>query len=208
MMHLAPGPDPTPMPLSILFAIASLIPATDNPAGENLLPLVVGNSWTYKVSGQDDRFVVKVARREMVGEHTAFVLEARLRERVVSSEHVALTRDGFCRVRVEKEDVAPPVCFLKLPPPAGRGPWSQDYKLGGRDAKARFSIDTAEVTVPAGKFKARSVVGEMFMDGRWRPRTHVWYAPDVGVVKQEVFEGKAPGPTLTLELERFDRGEK
>src|SRR5262245_48165772 len=196
------------MPLSILIAVASLIPVADNPAGENLLPLVVSNTWTYKVSGQDDKFVVKVARQEMVGEHTAYVLEGRLRDRVVSSEHVALTKDGFCRVRVEKEDVTPPVCFLKLPPPAGRTPWSQDYKLGGRDAKARFTIDVAEVTVPAGKFKARSVAGEMFTDGRWRTRTHVWYAPDVGVVKQEVFEGKGPGPPLTLELEKFDKAEK
>lgn|SRR5262249_21392670 len=196
------------MLLSILFALAALIPAADNPAGENLLPLVVGNTWTYKVSGQDDKFVVRVARREMVGEHTAYVLEARLRDRVVSSEHVALIPDGFCRLRVEKEDVTPPVCFLKLPPSAARGSWSQDYKLGGREAKARFSIDSAEVTVPAGKFKARGVVGEMYTDGRWRPRTHVWYAPEVGVVKQEVFDGKGPGPPLTLELEKFEKAEK
>jgi hypothetical protein len=197
------------MPLSFLFAVASLIPAAGNPAGENLLPLAVGNTWTYKVSGQDDKFVVRVARREMVGEHTAYVLEGRLRDRVVSSEHVALTKDGFCRVRVEKEDVVPPVCFLKLPAPVGRGvSWVQDYKLGGREARARFSIDVTEVTVPAGKFKARSVVGGMLVDRDFRPRTHVWYAPDVGVVRQEVYEGKGPGALLILELEKFEKGEK
>src|SRR5262245_36209073 len=196
------------MPLSFLFAAASLIPAADNPAGENLLPLVVGNTWTYRVFNQDDRFVVKVARREMVGEHTAFVLEGRLKDRLVATEHVAQTKDGFCRVRVEKEDVTPPVCFLKLPSPAGRGAsWTQDYKLAGREARARCSIAFTEGTVPGGKLKAGSVVGGMLVDRDFRPRTHVWYAPDVGIVKQEVYDGKGPAPPLVLELEKFVKAE-
>jgi hypothetical protein len=200
------------MRLPVLVAVIVLpVPAwAADPPAENLLPLAIGNTWTYKVSGQEDRFVVKVVRQEMVREHTAFVLEARLRDRVVATEHVALTKDGFCRVRAEKEDINPPVYFLKLPVPARGANWQQSYKLNGRDAQARFSVDSAETTVPFGKFKAVLVRGEIGTEGRWRPTTAVWYAPDVGVVRQTIYEGKGPGPnpSLTLELEKFDKGEK
>ncbi|HKB04776.1 MAG TPA: hypothetical protein VKD90_21305 [Gemmataceae bacterium] len=200
------------MRLPVLIALVALPVsawAADPPA-ENLLPLAPGNTWTYRVFGQEDKFVVKVVRREMVGEHTAFVMEAKLRDRVVATEHVALTKDGFCRVRAEKEDINPPVYFLKLPVPDRGTRWEQAYKLNGRDAQARFSVDTAETTVPFGKFKTVVVRGEIGTEGRWRQITTVWYAPDVGIVKQTISEGKGPGPNpgLTLELEKFDKGEK
>src|SRR5262245_64059635 len=106
-------------PFVLLAVTVAASPAfADEPAPkfDNMLPLAVGNSWTYKVSGQDDRFVVRVARQEMVGEQTCFRLDASLKDRIVASEHLAFTKEGLCRFRVDQADVFPPVCVLKRTP--------------------------------------------------------------------------------------------
>src|SRR6476660_2060370 len=111
----------------LLAAVAVTAPAlADEPAprAENLLPLAVGNSWTYKVSSlddprfprvQDDRFIVRVVRHEMVGEQTCFRLDANLKERVVATEHLAFTKEGLCRFRVDNQEVNPPLPILRWP---------------------------------------------------------------------------------------------
>ena len=118
--------------LAALFPIAAL---ADEPAapGEELFPLALGNSWTYKVGGQDDRFIVRAAKLEMVGGQTCFLLEARLRDKVVATEHLAFTKEGLCRFKVDKEEVQPPVCVLQLTS-AKTNKWKKTYQLGGRSA--------------------------------------------------------------------------
>ena len=111
------------MRYSVLLAVVALArPALGDEAAigvENLLPLAVGNSWTYRVTGQEDRFVVRVVRQEMVGEQTCFRLEASLKDKVVATEHLAFTKEGLCRFRVDREDVVPPLCVLKYPASKG-----------------------------------------------------------------------------------------
>ena len=188
-----------------LIASSSVLADEAAPRVENLLPLVVGNSWTYRVSGQEDRFVVRVVRQEMVGEQTCFRLDATLKDRVVASEHLAFTKDGLCRFKVDNGEVKPPVCVLKLPNPKSPR-WQQRYQVGERGATGFFSVSTGEVNVPLGKFKA-VIVDASTSEGPGRPstRTVVSYAGGVGIVKQEVVVGKGP---LTLELEKFGKEEE
>src|SRR3954469_3156338 len=181
---------------SVLFVLACLArpAAADEPvAPDSLFPLAIGNAWTYKVSGQDDRFVVRVADQEMVGSQLCFKLEASLKDKVVATEHVAFTKAGLCRFRVEHEDVEPPVCVLKAP--AGKGTqWPAKYTLNSRSMTANFLATAApgELVVPAGKFKAVKVdVGTWDGRGLLQPRATVWYAPGVGPVRQAIFEGKS-----------------
>jgi hypothetical protein len=200
-----------PMRLTALLALACLArpAAADDPASApSLFPLAVGNTWTYKVSGQDDRFVVRVTTREMVGSQMCFKLEASLKDKVVATEHVAFTKDGLCRFRVEHEDVEPPVCILKVPVP--KRTWTEKYTLGSRDASATFATRTEDTTVPAGKFPKATVVsvwmGEPRTPETRAPRATVWYAPGVGPIKQVVGdEGKGRFP-FVLDLEKFDQG--
>jgi len=197
-------------PLVLLTVAVAASPAfADEPTKfENLLPLAIGNSWTYKVSGQDDRFVVRVARQEMVGEQTCFRLDASLKDRVVASEHLAFTKEGLCRFRVDKEDVFPPVCVLKQNPPKN-GRWrSQPFQVAGRTATGVFTVSNTEVTVPFRKEKIKAVtVDATVNEGGGRPalRTVVSYADGVGIVKQEVMSAKTP---LVLELEKFEKEEE
>ena len=191
-----------------LVLVALLVAARPAPAeeplaaAEDLFPLAVGNTWTYRVAGQDDRFVVRAARQEMVGSQTCFLLEARLRDRVVATEHVAFTRDGLCRFKVEQAEVTPPVCVLWLTPP--KRTWTARYTLNQRQGLFTFTTRSEEVVVAAKRYKTTVVEarnGEV--RGPTQPRTIVWYAPGVGPVKQRIDEGK--NRFLELELEEFEK---
>jgi hypothetical protein len=196
--------------LLLAAAVPAPLFAADPPTpGENLFPLAVGNTWTYRVQPfivpgqppnyQDDRFVVRVVRQEMVGEQTCFLLEGRLRDRVTATEHVAFTRDGLTRFRSDNYDIKPPVTVLKA---GAAAPWVADYQLGERKATGRFrqEIAGAPTRVPAGTFRRATVVhGDV--NGT---QTTLWYAAGVGMVRQEISEGKR---TTRLELEKFDKGQ-
>lgn len=193
------------MRLPALFAavlLAAPALAQDPPPGEDLFPLAVGTAWTYRVSGQDERFVVRAVREEMVGEKMCVLLEASLRDRVVATEHLAFTKVGLCRFRADKEDIEPHVCILK--PGAARGTtWRPKYQLAGRPAAATFRMQgQEEVSVPAGKYKAVVVQASMGEGTAWWVQTRSWYAPGVGLVKQTVEEGKR---LTTLELEKVEK---
>lgn len=197
------------LPVLLLAAVPASLLAADPPApGENLFPLAVGNSWTYRVqpfvvpgqppSYQEDRFVVRVVRQEMVGDQTCFLLEGRLRNRVTATEHVAFSRDGLTRFRADHYDITPPVTVLR---PGAAAPWAADFQLGDRKATGRFRQEVAisPVRVPAGTFRGATVVhGEV--NGT---QTTVWYAAGTGMVRQDIAEGKR---TTRLELEKLEKG--
>jgi hypothetical protein len=191
----------------ILLVVAAIpCPAfADDPVvpGEILFPLKIGSAWTYHVSGQDERFVVKAVRQEMIGDQTCVLMEASLKDRVVATEHLAFTKQGLCRFREDKEDVDPPLCVLSTS--ASRKAWDAEYHLGARQAKASFSTTNEKVTVPFGKFSKTTLVHANANEGRTGGvSTFIWYAEGVGMVKQEIREGKRQ--PLILELEKFEKG--
>jgi hypothetical protein len=201
-------------------ALPAPLLAADPPSpGEELFPLAVGNTWTYRVQPffvpgqpptfQDDRFVVRVVRKEMVGEQTCFVLEGKLKDRPPATEHVAFTRDGLTRFRADGVDITPPVTVLKFSA-APKAPWTTEYQLGDRKATATFTQEPVSITYQGKRTRTTSVRGEVVGEngGRTRPTvsTTVWYAAGVGMVRQTIDEG-GKRPTLLLELEKFDKGE-
>jgi hypothetical protein len=196
--------------LGVLLTAAPTFAADPPLPGENLFPLTIGNVWTYKVSGQDDRFVVRAVRHEMVGEQACVLLEATLKDRVVATEHVAFTKTGLCRFREDKEDVEPPVCVLRWPaPPKG---WftgarkKNEFHVGPRSASAFFTAKSDEIAVLGTKYKTVVVRADV-NEGPGRPASFsdTWYAEGIGMVKQEIHEG-AKRPALILELEKAEKG--
>ena len=143
-----------------------------------------------------DAELVRAARQEMVGSQTCILLEARLRDRVVATEHVAFTKDGLCRFKVEQAEVVPPVCVLRVPPPP-RG-WTVKYTLNQRPGTFTFTTRSEDVVFLARRYKATVVEAR----GPTPTRTTVWYAPGVGPVRQRIDEGK--GRFLELDLEKFE----
>ncbi|WP_157369176.1 TapB family protein [Zavarzinella formosa] len=186
-----------------LLMFAGFAQAEEKTPEDDLYPLEIGNTWTYKVSGQEDRFIIRVAAMEKVGDYDCYRLEAMLRDKPVGTEHLLVAKNGIFRARTDKDDVTPPVCILQFPTKKGTT-WKGEYKLGGKAANASFVGDTETVTVPAGKFATVSVQADLAEMGG-KVRTTLWFAPNVGVVKQTLEEGKR---TLTLELEKFQKAEK
>ena len=191
-------------------ALPAALSAADTPGlGEDLFPLAVGNTWTYKVDRQEERFVIRVARQQMVGEQTCFILEGKLKDRVVATEHVAFTTKGLTRFRADTQDIEPPVTVLQIPL-ARKSSWSMpEFQVGGRKAAATFTQDPAGaaafVTVPAGRFRATVIQGDMTGDSGSRTTT-VWYAAGVGIVKQTIGDPKR-APYFGMDLEEYQKGE-
>jgi hypothetical protein len=187
----------------MLVALPVLAGETPFP-GENLFPLKAGNTWTYKVAGQDERFVVRAVRQEMVGEQTCMLLEGSLKDRVVATEHVAFTKDGLYRFRVDHVDVSPPLCVLRASALRGGG-WGtgkKEFQLGTRSATAGFTARLEETTVLGTKYKTTSVRATVNEGQRGWTNTDIWYAEGVGIVKQRIVDGKRQ--ELLLELEKFE----
>lgn len=190
---------------------APLFAADPPPPGEDLFPLAINNRWTYRVqpfagpgqSVQDDRFVIQVVRKEMIGEQTCFLLEGRLRDRVTATEHVAFTRDGLTRFRADNYDITPPVTVLRPTTPA-KAPWTIEYQLGDRKATGTFSQEPASITVQGKRTRTTMVHADMGGENGGRVETRIWYAAGVGMVRQDITEGKR---TTRLELEKFEKGE-
>jgi hypothetical protein len=206
------------MRLSLLAALVVVGPAlAADPTPAELFPLSVGRTWTYRVSNggpqvQDERFVIKVVGDETIRGVACFKLEASLGDRgVVATEYVGPmpTGEGIARFRIEKEELSPPVVFLKPFKARGEKWGSGTFQIGSRSATAKFEALTEDVKVKAGAFKAVKVVAESREgpgDGGVR-KTHVWYAAGIGIVKQWI-DGRPGGfPPLVLELESYEKGE-
>lgn len=95
-----------------------------------------------------------------------------------------------------------PMCVIKLPHVAGET-WKAN--LPGQSPLARYlgaftTGPVEQVEVPAGKFKAIRIDYDGPKDGRQFRQTF-WFAPDVGMVKTVVGEGRAE-----VVLKSYERG--
>lgn len=186
-----------------LFLVA--IPAA---AADDYYPLTVGAKWTYKLTGQDGRFVVVASAAEKVGEVNCVKMDAKLKDQVVGTEHIALAKDGYYRFKFGDTLIEPAICFCK--PDAKKGEsWKLDFKIGETKASVRYEADYQDVKVPAGEFKNALVikaeaVEKGTVDGKEKDqitKTTIWYVKGTGIVKQfiELAEAK-----VTLELESVE----
>jgi hypothetical protein len=179
--------------------------------------LAIGNTWTYRVAGQDERFVVSVVGLEKIGDQLAFKLEATLRERVVATEYLLSNKDGIHRMRLDKDDIVPPLTICRTPPPLPlpmmttppmttpppkKLMWRSNYRLGLRYGVAGFSMTPDDVvSVPAGNKLNTLRIDMDTTDQGVRVRTSYWFAPKIGIVKQTIDEAKR---VTTLELEKYE----
>ena len=202
------------MRLPVLGALLLVGPAVAaDPSVEELFPLSVGKSWTYRVSAgagpsQPERFTIRVAGEDMVRGANCFRLEATLGDRgVVATEYVGLlTSDGLCRFKIEKEEVTPPVVFLKPLKDGKRVDWGvASYQIGSRSAAATFYVEPANVRWKGKTYKGVRVVGDSSGEAGGRKSTNL-YAPGIGLVQQRI-EGEAKRPPLVLDLEEIDKKE-
>jgi hypothetical protein len=165
-------------------------------------PLAVGSSWEYKAG--ENKFTLKVAKYEKVGNALCARLELSMKDKPVSFEHVGVTNEGVYRYSFEgNKEAQPPVLFLKLPPKKDES-WKVDSKVGGESVKGTFkNAGEEDVKVPAGGFKAVVVASQDLEANGIKMAVTYYFAKDVGLVKQVV---EVAGQKVVVELEKYEAG--
>ena len=188
------------LPLALAFCLspAGVLPGQekDKVRESPYFPLKVGNRWVYRLGARTA--TVRVTKREPVGKVPCARLEMTVGEEV-HTEHLAVRPDGVYRYRADGQDIEPPLCFLKLPPKAGES-WKVASKTAGQAITGSFTLAEADVTVPAGKFRAVVVTStDAQIAGLGVPVTD-WFARGVGPVRRRTV---LRGAETVLELQEF-----
>jgi len=187
-----------------VFLIANL-PAFQAPATEaDFVPMKIGSTWTYKIEGKNDRFIITANKAEKVGEQDCVVFEGKINGKLVASEHIALMKDGAYRFQYDRKALTPPICYFRANYGKGEA-WNQVYTFDGSKILIKYKVDIEDVTVPAGKFKdahiIRAEANETVGENVEVNKSSIWYVKGVGMVKQVVVTGDI---RILIELEKFE----
>jgi hypothetical protein len=194
----------------IFLLVATTLPSAAQVASEktklpDYYPLKVGTKWTYEVdagTAQKVQVTNQIAKIETIDGKSLARLETVVNGMVAATEHLSSTPQGVFRHRINGVEATPPVCILRYPFKDGEK-WEAETTVGPQHLKlASRNGESEEVTSPAGKYKTVSVVTETNVNGAQINNT-CWYAPDVGIVKQNT---EIAGKNINLMLVKFEPG--
>ena len=192
--------------LSFVLACTTLARgADDKTTSTPYYPLVVGNTWEYRVG--ENRFALKVAKMEKVKdanskETNCARLELYVNGKSVSYEDIGVSPTAVSRYTFEGKLAEPPIPFLKLPPKKG-DTWNVESKVGGQVLKGAFTIadDKETVKVPAGSFNTVVVRSKGLEVNGVKLELTYYFAEKVGMVKQVI---EIAGQKAVVELDKFE----
>jgi hypothetical protein len=169
-------------------------------------PLQVGNTWNYKLG--DNRYLLRVAKYEKVGDYNCARVEMVVEDKVASHEHLTVTNEGLVRVAYDDKRADPPLLFLKLPP-AKDATWKVDSVIGKTDQAPGERVtgtftqgEEAKVKVPAGTFEGVVTCASQNLDANGLKLSFKYFfAKGTGMIKQEIDVG---GQKVIIELEKFE----
>jgi hypothetical protein len=193
------------MSMVACMLVAGCQPAT-RPERVSLLdspyyPLGVSTTWIFR--GPDHQRVMRVARHEVVdGTPCAFV-ETLRDDKVIEDNDVCVKSDGIYLLTADGEKLSAPLPILKLPPRKG-ATWRVNFNKGGKRSQGVYVMGEEDVEVPAGKYRALTLNGEI-REGTVRTLAFTyWFARGVGMVKQSLRTGDRQ---TVYELEKFEAAE-
>jgi hypothetical protein len=190
----------------LVFGIASAAAQAPPEKGKtaDYYPLKPGTKWFYELNtnGQKIKLNNQVAKIENIDGKSLALVETVINGTVSATEHMQTTDKGVFRHRINGIELTPPVCILKYPFKKDET-WEVETTVGAEKLTIKAkAVDSEEVTVPAGKYKALKADVDTTVMGMQVSATY-WFAPEVGVVKQTmVIQGK----DITLELDKFEAG--
>jgi hypothetical protein len=169
----------------------------------NYYPLKPGTKWTCLVDAGNGKKVEasnQVTKNETIDGKSMALLETIVNGNVVSTEHLSSTAEGVFRCRYNGTEIEPPLCIFKYPMKE-EAMWEAEAKIGPQQLKVKStSGKLVEVTTPAGKYKAAPVVTETAVGGT-KIKAKLWFAPEVGIVKQDSAIGEK---NVNVELIKFE----
>ena len=196
--------------LCLLVLLAVAAPAVRAAPPADYFPLVPGTVWIYRTNiGQD--LIMTVGGVGQVGGVDCRVLEGIVNGMLTQRE--CYRRDGgtvYAYVRAYPQGnvvLTPPQPMLVLPPKVGHG-WVWEGKAG--EAPARVALQWAraeQVTVPAGTYATVQLYLEGSV-GQERVQSWRWFAPGVGMVKEDSVAQASDGRAIRVyaELREFRSG--
>jgi hypothetical protein len=198
--------------LSIQPLLACNAPVPKDGKAPVYFPIEKGAKWVYKSkAGKETRVITEVKNKN--SEHTVTVAIVS-KGTISAAEIVIVTEKGLFRAAYADFSLDPPTCILKTPVKSG-DKWDASSNFVVLVIKSRFKVlDSEEVEVPAGRFKAVRVEEVLSMESRpgdpalspdyAGARTSIiWYAPRVGIVKRVVKSENGDDVTV---LESFTPG--
>ncbi len=168
-------------------------------ANPDFIPLAVGNRWEYRMGPKT--IIVEVKKKETIGKIPCFQLVSTLNDKT-SVEYLARQKEGLVRVKIDSLLLDPPLLLLNLPHKKGNS-WEVNSKVGDGVLSGTFKTKKEEVKVGVVKYQAIRVSCEGFSIRGNRMDLTYWFAPKVGMVKQQV---KREGVETILELKQFTPG--
>lgn len=163
-------------------------------------PLEVGAVYNYRAG--DAAFQYKVARIEKVGKTKGARIDLVIANRVVSYEHVAVTKDGAVqRLAFEGKELQSPITVLPADLKEG-AEWSVDSKVGGEALTGKFVLSKLKEKVKAGgkEYEAVVVAGKDLKANGAPVGLKYYFAKGVGMVKQEL---EVAGNKVVFELTSY-----
>ncbi len=161
----------------------------------DLQPLAVGKSWIY-VGSLGERQVHSITKSEMVGPFECYVYEIRSGS-TVQRLWVRAEKDGLKHYRTQLGDLVPvdlgdPVTQIPLPATLGTTWEYDDESL--MEARCKGTVEALDtLNVPAGRFRCVRVRLIGSKDNVRLFERVAWYAPGVGLVREECTLNKGDG---------------
>jgi hypothetical protein len=184
--------------LTVALFLPAVLCAQEKVESTPYYPLEVGTAWHYKLG--DKKFVSRVSKHEKLGDTQCAVITGELDGIVLGDEYVSVNKEGLLRHKANGSAVDPPLKFFALPPKAGN--WKVSSKIGPVLVKGTYSLEEAEIEVPAGKYKTWKLSTDVDAGGLPIVATQ-YFAKDIGMVKQAIKLGNQP--EAVFELERFEK---
>ncbi|MBI2823061.1 MAG: DUF3108 domain-containing protein [Planctomycetia bacterium] len=194
--------------VSLLLVVASFVVhtsfAADQDKQPDYYPLAAGTKWTFhgEAGGQKIEVTNQVAKIETIDNQPLVRVETLVGGKIVANEHLKGTDAGVFRHRFNGGEMVPPVCVIKYPVVEGDS-WKSNVKIGPESVDMTSRVEKEEeIEVPAGKYKAVKVRVDANTKGQKITNTY-WFAPGVGIVKQEA---AVNGGTIVMNLAKFEPG--
>jgi hypothetical protein len=189
------------------LALSSDAPTPSEAQSALYYPTKVGTKWLYSHPNYEQtseiRSVEEKTEEKIVT--VAFGTVFKAGQKQSNTEVIAVSSKGLFSKKIGPATVVPPLCRLKFPHNDG-DTWEVNVLSQGlnmAEYKGVCTVRKAEsVEVPAGKYMAIRVEFVGTSGGRPEKSTS-WYAPNIGLVKKVVSEGKQRGE---LELKSFSLG--
>ncbi len=167
----------------------------------DLLPFKQGTKWHYdaKVNGMSGSMIIRVAKTQSGTGRQAAQLETLVNGNVTATEFLGISDEGVFRLKMNGNDLTPPLQVLRFPIKKS-DTWASESTVAGQTFKTNNMVDLQTVSVPAGKFEAVLVTMEANTP-QGRMTNKQWFAPGIGLVKQDVHFS---GGSILAELTKFE----